>query len=90
MSMLQFVLSHVPDEWIDFNYTTSYELVTLSEYEREYRNIAAYFFGKRISQIKRVQNPFQYGRYMLRKQMLKTNYEVSKHIFMLLMIVNYT
>lgn len=91
--MLQFVLSHVPDEWTDIpHYTTSYVLITLSKHDREYQTIEAHFYRNNINQIQRVQNPFQYGRFMLRKEMLETNYEVSKHTFMiiLLLIVNYT
>lgn len=80
--MLQFVLSNVPNEWEDVQqYITSYMLFTLSKYKGEYQKVQTYFYGERIKEIQRVQNPFQYGRYMLRREMLQTNYEVSKNIY---------
>lgn len=82
-SMLQFVLSNVPNEWEEVQqYTSCYILFTLSKYKREYQKVETYFYGERIKQIQRVQNPFQYGRYMLRREMLQTNYEVNKNMYL--------
>lgn len=78
-SMLSFVKDNLPDNWEDVNYTSSYVLFTLDKYSREYQNIEAYFKGTPIHRIQRVQNPFQYGRFILRKDMMNTCYEVSKN-----------
>lgn len=82
--MLSFVLSHLPPEWEDVDYTNNFHLFTLSMYDNEYMKVAAYFYRKTINEIVRVQNPFQYGRYMLRREMLSTSSEVSAHSHTLL------
>lgn len=75
--MLTFVKDQLPKDWEEVNYTSSYVLFTLDTYSREYQQIAAYFKGTPINRIQRVQNPYQYGRYMLRREMLNTYHEVS-------------
>jgi len=81
--MLSFVLTHLPDNW-DTNvcYTASHVLRILSRSKNagEYQSVEAMFYGANVSQILRVQNPFQYGRYMLRREMINSTYEVSTYI----------
>jgi hypothetical protein len=95
-SLLSFVMRNVPDEWEDVPvYNKSYELFTVPPglYSREYQKVEQFFHGIKIGRIQRVQNPFQYGRYMLRREMVRTNYEVSETdpvvllIFILLRII---
>ncbi|XP_003245025.1 uncharacterized protein LOC100568766 [Acyrthosiphon pisum] len=77
-SMLSFVLTHLPDNWdTNVTYTASHVLCVLSRSKNagEYQFVEAMFYGANISQILRVQNPFQYGRYMLRREMLNSTYE---------------
>ncbi|XP_022180396.1 uncharacterized protein LOC111040696 [Myzus persicae] len=79
-SMLSFVLKHLPDDWdTDVAYTSSHLLRTLSRTRNagEYQSVETMFYGANISQIKRVQNPFQYGRYMLRREMINSAYETT-------------
>lgn len=77
-TILSFVLSHVPDEWEDVpEYTTRFVLFTLKKHSREYQTVQSYFNGAPIAVIQRIQNPFQFGRYMFRREILQTNYEVS-------------
>jgi len=72
-------MSHLPDEWENVPvYSESFFLFTLSRHSREFQKVASYSNGASINEIQRVQNPFQYGRYMLRREMLQTNYEVSE------------
>lgn len=78
-SMLTFVKDNLPQNWEEANYTSSYFLFTLDTYSREYQQIEAYFQRTPINCIQRVQNPYQYGRYMLRREMLNTYYEVSEN-----------
>jgi len=78
-SMLSFVMSHLPDEWENVSvYSESFFLFTLSTHCREYQKVERYLNGASINQIQRVQNPFQYGRYMLRREILQTAYEVNE------------
>lgn len=79
-SMLSFVLTHLPDNWdTNVSYTTSYVLRILSRSQNlgEYQFVESIFYGTNISQILRVQNPFQYGRFILRREMLNSSNEVS-------------
>lgn len=79
-TMLNFVMNNLPEEWEEItSYTNSYVLCNVSEYTQEFKNIESYFRSSRsrIIKIQRVQNPFQYGRYMLRKEMIPTYNEVS-------------
>lgn len=78
-SMLSFVKDNLPDHWEDANYSSSYVLFSLDKYSREYQKIEAYFKDTSIRRIQRVQNPYQYGRFILRQQMMNTYYEVSKN-----------
>lgn len=76
--LLSFVLTQVPDEWEHVpEYTTRFILFTLNKFSSEYRMVVSYFNGAPVTLIQRVQNPFQFGRYVFRREMLKTNYEVS-------------
>lgn len=76
-TILSFVLSHLPEEWQHSSYKNcSYKIFSLSHSNAEYEKVETYFYGADLRRIERVQNPFQYGRYMLRREMLQTNYEV--------------
>ncbi|XP_050544122.1 uncharacterized protein LOC126907100 [Daktulosphaira vitifoliae] len=46
-------------------------------YSSEFKYVSSYFNGAPISSIYSVQNVFQYGRYLLRREMLKTSYEAT-------------
>lgn len=76
-SMLSFVLKHVPEDWEEVDdYDTSYILFDLVKHGSEYEKVAALFEGtstRLIKSIKRVQQPFQYGRFKLRQEMLRTH-----------------
>lgn len=87
-SMLSFVLSQLPEEW-DYipEYSKSFHLFPVSKYKYEYQKVESYFYGAQINKIQRVQNPFQYGRYMLRREMLQTTYEVYLYNFVSLIFV---
>ncbi|XP_015369359.1 PREDICTED: uncharacterized protein LOC107165571 [Diuraphis noxia] len=77
-SMLSFVLKHLPDYWdTNVSYTVGYVLRILSKLNNpdEYQYVEAMFYGANISQIIRVQNPYQYGRFMLRREMVNSAYE---------------
>lgn len=88
--MLSFVLSHLPNEWEDVPvYTKNYNLFTLFNHSDEYQKIETHFYGANISQIIRVQNPFHYGRYMLRQEMLGTNFEVNILDLIIIIIYNH-
>lgn len=76
-SILPFVLSHLPDEWEYVPVYKGFKTFTLSSYSPEYQRIELHFYGANVKRIHRVQNPFQYGRYMLRREMLQTTFEVS-------------
>lgn len=85
-SMLSFVLSHAPQLWEEVDkYIESYALFDLSPYTQEYINVNNLFKPSlvTIKSIKRVQQPFQYGRFKLRQEMLSTTFEVKKMYFFL-------
>lgn len=80
-SMLSFVLSNKPAEWVTVSeYNENYQLFDLHKYSKEYRNVAKMFNSTSlyVNSIKRVQNPFQYGRFKLRQDMLKTDLVVRR------------
>jgi len=78
---LSFVLSHLPEEWQQSSYKNcNYKIFSLSRYNSEYQKVEAYFYEAHVRRIERVQNPFQFGRYMLRREMLQTNYEVLSNL----------
>lgn len=78
LALLPFVLTQIPDEWEDVpEYTTRFVSFTLYKHSREYKMVEFFFYGAPITQIQRIQNPFQFGRYVFRREMLKTTYEVS-------------
>lgn len=88
--MLSFVLEHKPREWESTNdYSNSFVLFELSAYNEEYQQIKNYFLLTQltIKNIKRVQNPFQYGRFKLRQEMLG-NYSVVRKILFMLTLKN--
>lgn len=69
--MLEFVLRNVPDDWDDVSfYDSSYKLFELHPYDKEYTKIRNLFASFEVTSIKRVQNPFQYGRFKLRQEMI--------------------
>lgn len=80
-SMLSFVLENVPSDWESVNtYNSSYLLFDVNTLSREAENVKAMFNSTslNINTILRVQNPFQYGRFKLRQEMLNCNSVVSK------------
>jgi len=82
-SMLSFVMNHLPDNW-DYvaEYKNGYKQFEISANSDEYQVLKTYFYRKNITRILRIQNPFQYGRYMLRREMVKDD-EVSFYNFKL-------
>ncbi|XP_001948854.1 uncharacterized protein LOC100168407 [Acyrthosiphon pisum] len=75
-SMLSFVLENVPSDWESVStYNSSYILFDVNVLSREAANIKAMFNSTslNINTIRRVQNPFQYGRFKLRQEMLNSN-----------------
>lgn len=83
-AMLSFVLSNVPSNWDRVNnYNESYILFSLQQYSLEYISIRNLFISLpvTINSIQRVQNPFQYGRFKLRQEMLRIKLVVrNKHL----------
>jgi len=74
--MLSFVLQYAPKEWEEVaEYTESFILFDLGQHSQEYEEIASLFLSAslKIKSIKRVQQPFQYGRFKLRQEMLRTH-----------------
>ncbi|XP_060840641.1 uncharacterized protein LOC132921575 [Rhopalosiphum padi] len=75
-SMLSFVLENVPSNWEQLsNYDTSYILFDVQDLSIESKHVKAMFELTllNINSIRRVQNPFQYGRFKLRQEMLNNN-----------------
>lgn len=85
-SMLSFVLSHAPSQWeeVDGGYNEGYALFDLSPDTQEYIYVKNLFKSSlvTIKSIQRVQQPFQYGRFKLRQEMLSTTFEVKKMCFL--------
>jgi len=81
-SMLSFVLENVPSDWESVSkYNSSYILFDVNLLSREAGNVKAMIGNStslNINTIQRVQNPFQYGRFKLRQEMLNSNSVVSK------------
>jgi len=80
-SMLSFVLENVPSDWESVStYNSSYLLFDVNVLSREAANVKAMFNSTslNINTIRRVQNPFQYGRFKLRQEMINSNSVVSK------------
>lgn len=73
--VLEQVLSCQPPEWKRFaEYNRPYILVDVGRYTDEFSRIAADLRNvtdSSVSQIKRIQNPFLYGAYYIRKEQLK-------------------
>ncbi|XP_025414819.1 uncharacterized protein LOC112686649 isoform X2 [Sipha flava] len=81
-SMLSYILLHKPDKWETVNnYDESYKLFDLEVNSLEYINIITLFnsISPKIKSIKRVQNPFQYGRFKLRQEMLQNMLEETAY-----------
>lgn len=80
-TMLSFVLSHAPKHWeeVGDGYREGYALFDLSPNSQEYIDVINLFepSSVTIKSVRRVQQPFQYGRYKLRQEMLSTKYEVK-------------
>lgn len=76
-SVMDFVMTHLPEEWEPVpNCIKNKILFHLPSYCLEYQNIECHFYGAHVKRIQRLQNPFQFGRYLIRREMLQTNYEV--------------
>jgi len=72
-SMLSFVLENLPSEWESVRtYDTSFKLFDVQVLTGESNHVKAMFNSTSLSinNIRRVQNPFQYGRFKLRQEML--------------------
>lgn len=80
-SMLSFILNNLPENWEKITqYESSYASFTLDKYSEEYQKLEEYFTGTPIKCIRRIQNPYQYGRFKLKQEMLITNIgEVSEN-----------
>lgn len=86
-SIMAFVMSHLPEQWDKtVKYTQSWILVPLSKHSIYFQIVKSYFNGAQISSIQRVQNPFQFGRYILRREMIQTTYEVCKQDFVTILL----
>lgn len=80
-SMLSFVLQNVPSEWESVTtYNSSYKLFDVQIHTREAEHVKAMFNSTLLSinTIRRVQNPFQYGRFKLRQEMVDSYSVVRK------------
>lgn len=89
-SMLAFVLDHLPDYWDPVpSYICSNMLISLSPSRNadEYYFVESMFYGAHVSRISRVQNPFTYGRFMLRREMIQSTYEVSTWLIPIYLLV---
>lgn len=74
-SMLSFVLENVPNDWERvITYDTIYKLFDVQISSKESLDVKAMFNSTslNINSIRRVQNPFQYGRFKLRQEMLNS------------------
>lgn len=72
--MIQAVMDHLPQEWEkEHSYTnklyTLHDIDSSSQEVYEFKNS----FNKPVSKIVRLQNPYMYGRYILRKEYYKWN-----------------
>jgi len=80
-SMLSFVLANVPNEWETvITYNRSYILFDVQDLSSEFVHVKTMFNNTslNIKSIRRVQNPFQYGRFKLRQEMLNSSSVVRK------------
>lgn len=77
MALLNSILQYKPHTWDDRHYTNvRYARVTLSKESIEFKEIETEFlqeFGgnQTVLEIERIQHPFAYGRYQIRKQHLQ-------------------
>lgn len=81
-SMLSFVLANVPSEWETISsYNHSYILFDVQVLSTEYELVKTMFnsISLSINRIQRLQNPFQYGRFKLRQEMLNSTSVVRKY-----------
>lgn len=79
--MLAFVLSHKPNEWETIDYDkNNYKILDVDLNSPEYINIKTLFDSTSldIKSIKRVQNPYQYGRFKLKQEMTNNKSEVKE------------
>lgn len=87
--MLYFVLENKPIKWEDVKeYDESYKIFDLNPLSNEYEEVENMFkpVSLIVNTIQRVQNPFQYGRFKLRQEMVGAMSVVRKrYIF----IMNY-
>lgn len=77
-SMLEFVLANVPETWEEVTYNESYILFDVQPYDEEYTEVQNLFTVHEIASIQRVQNPFQYGRFKIRQEMLSYRSDVVR------------
>ncbi|XP_026480654.1 uncharacterized protein LOC113387540 [Ctenocephalides felis] len=70
--MLAATLAHKPKTWSDISYSgVRFKTITLAENCEEYLAISNKFHNRRITKIERIQHPFAYGRFILKKDQLK-------------------
>lgn len=76
------VLQLAPSTWTRATYTSSnYVTENLYEYSEEYKNIVRALpsnLAERIRKVERVQHPFAYGRFVLRKEQLENRDGVKR------------
>lgn len=80
-SMLSFVLENKPIEWEEVDiYNESYKTFNLQPQNHEYNKVKNMLtsISLDVNSIQRVQNPFQYGRFKLRQEMIGNISEVRK------------
>lgn len=86
--VISFVMSNLPEDWDKTTrYIKSWILLPLSIHCVHYQKVESYFYGAHISLIQRVQNPFQFGRYIIRREMIQTTYEVRRPDFVEMLII---
>lgn len=72
--MLSAVQRFYPETWDDLDYSNKrYQLIKVDKCSSEYRKLESQLniFGIRVQQIRRIQNPYLFGSYLLRKEQLK-------------------
>ncbi|XP_050431591.1 uncharacterized protein LOC126840124 [Adelges cooleyi] len=83
-TIIRSVFDNLPADWEavpEEMYVNRYLLFPLSADSTQYKQLRPLFSRAnfRVSSIKRVQNPFQHGRYLLRKRMLNVEEEIVYH-----------
>ncbi|KAK7791970.1 hypothetical protein R5R35_010146 [Gryllus longicercus] len=75
--IFQAVTRFSPSSWEDCDYSNEIaHCFEIGELDEEYSRVTARFFsdGCNVSRVERVQNPYRYGQYLLRKLQLQVRY----------------